>query len=733
MANVVFGAFDPRYPNGLFSCAERENIFGLRVVTRDDETGAISEGRSLDMKSLRIGPMNGEKHFSVSWALAGKRARLIWSRVDEKSVWGRLELDEGLSALLELYIPREYRITKRWANFTQQAKCVLTGEMIAPYGQPPLCAMRLLVERPPECARGYNAREKQLDAFSKTGDLPNLTDSSIWRDMGLSWLFGAKYKGSVSFLYTVGDPEDFLALPDDNGIDSLLRQGRERAMQLQTEAERAPLTGIGKLEGLPEVISSGIWFNTMFREDTHRRFIMVDRPWVRNEDGWGIAFNWDTFLSSLSAVWVDEALGKENILGGFDNQLPDGRIPIFAHIGLGHTSEAPISAGRSQHIVHGYAVWQVYLRTRDKAWLKQCYNKLKRFHAWWLSDRGDGQAWRDGLGKGMIGFGYDPEKEMGILGARVQPYVAKAQYAYFETYDDSPQWTDGVFFKTVKGMQNVTEADVTDIAKYQMNTHTANLYTLERCCLYAVQAECLAKIARELGCPDEALGFDEDYRRMKALVNESMWDEEDGCYYNLHFDGQLRKVKSPDCFMPMMAGIASEECAERLMGHLLKESTFWGKYKMPSVSRDDPAYPDQKYWRGQIWPPQVLWTHIGLRRCGRLREAWELAETSSAMLLREWRENNFYPENYNGDTGRCSGALHYNWGTLMGTIALNEFLELTPETAVFGNTCAPDGNGLSGVRLDGHIYDVVKRDGRVIVRKDGDLLADNPGPVTLRR
>lgn len=43
----------------------------------------------------------------------------------------------------------------------------------------------------------------------------------------------------------------------------------------------------------------------------------------------------------------------------------------------------------------------------------------------------------------MLGFGYDPEAEMGVLGASVQPYVSKAQYAYFETYDDSPQWTSG--------------------------------------------------------------------------------------------------------------------------------------------------------------------------------------------------------------------------------------------------------------------------------------------------
>ena len=154
---------------------------------------------------------------------------------------------------------------------------------------------------------------------------------------------------------------------------------------------------------------------------------------------------------------------------------------------------------------------------------------------------------------------------------------------------------------------------------------------------------------------------------------------------------------------------------------------------MPSVSRDDPAYADQKYWRGQIWPPMVLWTHAGLRRAGRLKEAWALAETSSRMLRREWQERNYYPENYNGDAGRCSGSPHYNWGTLMGTIALNEMVELTPDTVTFGKTCAPDGVGLKGIHLDGHVYDVLKKDEKTVVSQDGNVIAAQTDCVTLKR
>ena len=733
MDRILFGAFDPIYPNGLFSCANDDNIFGLRIVTRDDATGELSEGRSLDMTSLKIGPIDADRYFTVAWKHAGKQARLTWGRLDEKNVYGRVEMEDGLSVLIELYIPREYRLKYRWANFTRQADRVLTGEMIAPFGQPACSAMRLLLERAPECELGYNDRGLQMESFSQTGELINLTNGTIWQDMGLSWLRGAKYSRPVSFVYTVDDPEAFLELPGDVEIDRLLKEGRNQLEKHLEDHLSTRLTGLGALEGVPEAVISPIWFNTMYREDKGHRFVMVDRPWARNDDGWGIAFNWDTFLSSLSACWIDDELAKENILGGLDVQLPDGRIPLYTHQALTHRAEAPITAGRGQHIVQGYTVWQTYLRTRDKDWLARCYDKVKRAHAWWLSDRGDGQAYRDGLGKGMIGFGYDPEYEMGVLGARVQPYVAKAQYAYFEIYDDSPQWTDGVFFKTVMGMNNITENDVTDVARYLDKTHTANLYLLERCCLYAVQAECLAKMATELDKPDEAEKYAADYERMKNLVNANMWDEEDGCYYNLHFDGKLRKVKSPDCFMPMMAGIASPERIERMMKHMLSENTFWNEYKMPSVSRDDPAYADQKYWRGQIWPPMIVWTHAGLRRAGKLEEAWALAETSSKMLRREWQERNYYPENYNGNTGRCSGSPHYNWGTLMGTVALNEMIELTPDAVTFGRTCAPDGTGLKGIRLDGHIYDVLKKDGRIIVSRDGELIAEEAGGVTLKR
>ena len=43
---------------------------------------------------------------------------------------------------------------------------------------------------------------------------------------------------------------------------------------------------------------------------------------------------------------------------------------------------------------------------------------------------------------------------------------------------------------------------------------------------------------------------------------------------------------------------------------------FGGAFGLPSVTRDDPAYGDNVYWRGRIWGPLNFWTYQALRRAG---------------------------------------------------------------------------------------------------------------------
>lgn len=47
--------------------------------------------------------------------------------------------------------------------------------------------------------------------------------------------------------------------------------------------------------------------------------------------------------------------------------------------------------------------------------------------------------------------------------------------------------------------------------------------------------------------------------------------------------------------------------------HLLDPQEFYGDYRLPSISRDDPAFADNSYWRGRIWAPMNFLVYCGLK------------------------------------------------------------------------------------------------------------------------
>lgn len=719
---IRFGAFDAVHPNGIVALGDGKAIFGIRFITRDTETGELVSGRELDLWNLPLSPIGDSESFSVEWKVGGKKARLAWQITAQRELYARVSCDGGLRVFLECYVPWRRRLEGEWVNYGRQSDRVFTGEYVSPFRHPKINALRLITSRPPLSAAGYNDTAAEYRAMKEEGRAANVAPGEIWCDMGIWWQYGIALEGEFSFLLTLGAARGFLPLPTEEEADRLLLAAEKRAARKE---KKPHLSGRGLYRPLCEALTSALHYNTVYQYNYGKRYVITDRTWTRDDTGFGILFNWDTYLSSLAAAWCDPLLAKENMLAAYATQLPDGRIPLHTRAVDG-AAEPPITAGRCQHIVHGLTLWQVYLHTKDKKWLRECYEKCKRVHAWWHTHR-------DPLGLSLFTFGYDPEEEMGILGAHTQPYVGKAQYAYFETYDDSPQWTTGDYFRSTKGLSDVKDADCRDEAKYNEKTHTANIYTLERSCLFALECLYLEKAARELGEEEDARRFLAEYERVKEAVNGRMWNEEAGCYYNLHFDGTLSSVQTPDCFLPIAAGIADEERTKRLLSLLTDEGKFWGEYPAPSVSRDHPAFPMQKYWRGSIWPPMVLWTYYALRESAPSETRWEFAERVGRMLAREWEEKGFIPENYSAITGRCSGAAHYNWGVLMAIPLLCETVEVAHDRITFGNPHAPVGSAVENIPLDGHLYSVFVTEEGTAVLRDGILLAEGRGHVTVLR
>ena len=195
--------------------------------------------------------------------------------------------------------------------------------------------------------------------------------------------------------------------------------------------------------------------------------------------------------------------------------------------------------------------------------------------------------------------------------------------------------------------------------------------------LYIADCRALADIADVLGRKVEAgelrLRAEEFGRQLEAL-----WVPSAGLYLNRRTDtGEASPRVTPTMFYPLIAGVPTLDRATEMVGqHLMNPLEFGGEYAIPSVSRKDPDFPRQHYWRGAVWPPLNFLVYLGLRNYNLPAARRELAAKSMAMFLGEWKRKGFISENYSaitgtGDDPRLTSTPFYCWG-VMGIMSFIE-------------------------------------------------------------
>ncbi len=174
----------------------------------------------------------------------------------------------------------------------------------------------------------------------------------------------------------------------------------------------------------------------------------------------------------------------------------------------------------------------------------------------------------------------------------------------------------------------------------------------------------LAEIAEKLGESKEKEQFLAHADTLAGLINRLCWDEEDGFYYDRHERrGELIKVKTVCGFLPLWAGIAPKERAERLVKeHLLNPDEFWLTYPVATWSKSEPDYYQQRKggecnWMGTTWIPTNYMVFHGLLDYGYFEIGKQLAYKTFELVLSETETREYY----NGETG-CGQGLNPFWG-----------------------------------------------------------------------
>jgi mannosylglycerate hydrolase MGH1-like protein len=419
------------------------------------------------------------------------------------------------------------------------------------------------------------------------------------------------------------------------------RTASARASAVLSSAPIAPLRPLqtGRHAGALDAVRDVIGWNTVWDGANRRPYTSLSRNWVAQKfGGWGVWLN-DVLYHGLMAGLFDAEIARENLAAVFAGATPAGNLPCLL---TGRDSWVD----RSQPPIGTFIVWMLYLRTRDKRLLSDSYAVLARNHDWWWQTR-------DGNGDGLVEYGTSPVGEGLYCGTKL---AAKDE----SSMDNSPTHDEA----TLR-----TDVWTLDCADVGLNS------------LLALDGEMLANMARALGNESEAERFGSRAESLKARIRERLWDGERRVFANRLWSGKFTASLAPTSFYPLLAGAASEEQVRAMLPLLNDVSKFGGTWRLPSCTRDDPAFPDNVYWRGRVWPPLNFLVWHGLKRYGFDAEAADLADNSYRLFQGEWARRNC-PENYNAVTGEALDQpdtdSFYGWGALMPTMAVGEVTDVNP-------------------------------------------------------
>ncbi|HEX7226026.1 MAG TPA: trehalase family glycosidase [Candidatus Limnocylindria bacterium] len=195
----------------------------------------------------------------------------------------------------------------------------------------------------------------------------------------------------------------------------------------------------------------------------------------------------------------------------------------------------------------------------------------------------------------------------------------------------------------------------------------------------AFSAGYLARIADAIGDRDAADAYRAEIDEIAAAVNERLWDEERGFYFDREDDGTAPILtKSYSGLVPLIAGIVPDDRLERVLGWLRDEDAFLSPYGLRSTSADSviyrPGYAEQpganSSWRGPIWLP-LNYLLIGAIAEHDPAFAADLRERVVELVETDWERTGRFHEYFDAETGEGLGAdAQAGWTALVANLVI---------------------------------------------------------------
>jgi archaellum component FlaF (FlaF/FlaG flagellin family) len=302
---------------------------------------------------------------------------------------------------------------------------------------------------------------------------------------------------------------------------------------------------------------------------------------------------WDTCFHLFPTSIFETKLVEKLIENLFTVQQDDGFIPINFNC-----DEQPVTYATQPPLIPF-----VLERLTDNSELdKELYPKLKKFCNWLEKNRQIENGlfcWKSGGESGM---------------------------------DNSPRFNE-----------NIDETPLLENINYCSSNLTRDKAHIDFSCQMALFYRSMEKIADRIG--EDSKEWTEKYNTISKTINDFLYSEEDGFYYDRKLDGTWLKLKTVATFWIFISGVAPEERAKEVLKHIMDEGEFLTPMPLPSVAIDEPSF-CLNYWRGPVWMNTVYITILGMREYGFTDEANTIAEMAIGHVKHEWERSGHIWEIY---------------------------------------------------------------------------------------
>jgi glycogen debranching enzyme len=327
-------------------------------------------------------------------------------------------------------------------------------------------------------------------------------------------------------------------------------------------------------------------------------------------------WNWDAAFHALAVRHADPELARDQLRTVLDHQLADGMLPdVVFDEGIVASINHPIPGPVTKPPVFAWAALKLHEIDPNSAFLKEIYEPLTRWNAWWL------------------------ERNLDPL--RGLPYY---KHPYSSGLDDSPVWDHG--FPVVSP----------DLSTY-----------------LSVQMEALSRMAAELGLPEQANSWRFKAHELIKRMQLELYDPVIGNFAAYSGSYRIPEITLAN-YYPLWTGRLSNDIQRTLLAQLTDPDLFWQHFPLSTVARTSPGYDRETMWRGPTW---INCNYIFVEALSVVGRE-DLANALRQRTLTRLTEQPGLHEFYNPETGKpaSSAATMFGWtATLFIDLALQTWRE----------------------------------------------------------